>query len=180
MTRFRKYPKLHRLGKDETLGILNGLCVIQEKIDGANASIWMQDGEIRCGSRNNDLIERGNPFNGFVEYVKNHRGVRSYLEKNPTHTLYGEWLVKHTLNYDYTKYKEFYLFDIYDNELDVNAHSDYVKDVAINNDIKFAQVFGVFENPTQEQIMEFVGKSCLGDKGEGVVIKNKDFELTLR
>jgi len=54
--RFLKYPKIHRLGKSETEGILDGQCYIQEKIDGANTSIWMdEDGTIHCGSRNNDL-----------------------------------------------------------------------------------------------------------------------------
>lgn len=42
---FIKYPKIHRLGKEETEGILNALCYIQEKIDGANTSIWIgEDG----------------------------------------------------------------------------------------------------------------------------------------
>jgi len=30
---FKKYPKIHRLGKEETEGILEGTCYIQEKID---------------------------------------------------------------------------------------------------------------------------------------------------
>ena len=52
---FKSYPKLHRLGKEEVEGILDGYCVIQEKIDGANASIWMHDGTVHVGSRRNIL-----------------------------------------------------------------------------------------------------------------------------
>ena len=79
---FKKYPKIHRLGKDETLGILDGDCHTQEKIDGANASIWLgDDGDIRCGSRNNDVTEGS--FNGLVEYVKNHKGKFEVMNKVP-------------------------------------------------------------------------------------------------
>jgi len=39
----------------------------------------MQDGEIHCGSRNNDLTLNKNPFSGFVEYVKNHDGMKVLL-----------------------------------------------------------------------------------------------------
>ena len=46
---FKKYPKIHRLGKEETEGILDGVCYIEEKLDGANASIWIDKrGEITC------------------------------------------------------------------------------------------------------------------------------------
>jgi hypothetical protein len=36
---FIKYPKIYRLGKDETIGILTGTCVLSEKLDGANVSV---------------------------------------------------------------------------------------------------------------------------------------------
>ena len=32
---FRSYGKIHRLGKEETEGILQGFCHVQEKVDGA-------------------------------------------------------------------------------------------------------------------------------------------------
>lgn len=34
MTVFKRYPKIHRLGKEENDGILFGECHVEEKIDG--------------------------------------------------------------------------------------------------------------------------------------------------
>ena len=93
---FIKYPKIHRLGSDENDGILIGKCYIQEKIDGANTSIWIEDGEIKCASRNNELT---GGFNGFVDYVKSHEGIKRLLTEHPDYRLFGEWLVRHTLSY---------------------------------------------------------------------------------
>ena len=37
---FLTYKKIHRLGVDETDGILIGKVYVQEKVDGANVQIW--------------------------------------------------------------------------------------------------------------------------------------------
>jgi hypothetical protein len=41
--------------------------------------------------------------------------------------------------------------------------------------IQTAHLFGVYENPTLELIKELAAQSTLGDKSEGVVIKNYEF-----
>ena len=104
-----KYPKIRRLGDEDNDGILMGKVYVQEKIDGANAQIWIEDGEIKCGSRTQELTQG---FNGFVDYAKSHEGIRKCLEANPNHRLFGEWLVRHTIAYNETVYKKFYLFDV--------------------------------------------------------------------
>lgn len=168
---FIKYEKIHRLGKDEVEGILDGFCYVQEKIDGANTSIWMEDGEIKCASRNN-VLESG--FNGFVDYVKNHEGINNLLKKHPEYRLYGEWLVRHTIQYDETKYKKFYLFDIMLENGDF-LEMPLVYKLADEYGIETPAMFFCKENPTVEEVMACVGKSDLGEKGEGVVIKNFGF-----
>ena len=100
---FRSYPKIHRLGKEETDGILDGPVTVQEKIDGANVSIWIKDGVVRCGSRTRELEEG---FNGFVDAVKANKKLAEWLEQFPTNRLYGEWLVKHTITYPDEAYKK--------------------------------------------------------------------------
>lgn len=170
---FKPYPKIQGLHKEECDGILLGTCVIQEKIDGANASIWMDDGSVHCGSRSRDLIEAGDPFNGFVEYVKSHQGINKLLLDKPTYRLYGEWLVRHTIGYRETSYKHFYLFEIEDNGVIIPIEDIYK--IADEYSIKTAKLFGVVDNPTLEQIKEWAGSSVLGDKGEGVVLKNLKF-----
>lgn len=171
---FKRYPKIHRLGKEETDGILMGRCVVQEKVDGANTSIWIDKrGEITCGSRSRELTEG---FNGFVDYVKEHEGIARLLKDHPTWRLYGEWLVRHTIQYSELAYKKFYLFDITEvkdgEENEEFFTQERVYEIAKEYGIETPQLFGTFENPTADQLKEFVGQTTLGEKGEGIVIKN--------
>ncbi len=171
---FRPYRKIHRLGKEETEGILVGKCYIQEKVDGANTSIWLEDGVIRKGSRTQDLT--GKNFNGFPEYVDNHEGIqRLFKENGDSYRLYGEWLVRHTLAYNELAYKKFYLFDVWDERLEKELELPEVYELANKYEIEIVPLRAVIENPTMEQINEWVGKSDFGDRGEGVVIKNFNF-----
>lgn len=173
---FRQYTKIHRLGNEENDGILVGKCYIQEKIDGANTSIYLRpDGEVECTSRTR-VLDGG--FNGFYDYVQSHKGIQNALTENPGVRLYGEWLVRHSIDYNELAYKEFYLFDLDtsdDEEKREWKTQDEVKEFGDKYGIKTADIFCVLENPTVEQIKEYVGKTSLGKEGEGVVIKNYDF-----
>lgn len=171
---FVKYPKIHRLGKEEVDGILSGLCVIQEKVDGANTQIWFEDGFIRMGSRSKQITEG---FNGFVDYVMTNEPIKKLLTDHPDWRLYGEWLVRHTIAYRETSYKKFYLFDIMLPDGKFMNHEEVAK-TSQWYDIPMPQIFDRVENPTVEGIKKFVGQTCLGDKGEGIVIKNLDFSNT--
>lgn len=172
---FRPYNKIHRLGKEEVEGILDGICVIQEKVDGANTSIWLQDGEVKCASRSRVLGDE--EFNGFTAYVKNHAGIQQMVHDMPDTIFYGEWLVRHTIQYKETAYKQWYMFDMrlkdegapYQDQRIVQATAEWYG-------INYPQVFGTFSCPSAEQIQEFVGKTAYGEKGEGIVIKNLDFK----
>lgn len=171
--KFRKYQKIHRLGKEETDGILDGICYIQEKIDGANTSIWMDDdGVMQCGSRNRHLID--DDFNGFVKYVKEHVGINALLEEHPDLTLYGEWLVQHTIKYSEALYKKFYLFDVCCGSGQF-ATPEEVASIAERYGINCVPTFGKFDNPSLDHVTDLAGKSKLCIKGEGIVIKNMEF-----
>lgn len=193
---FKKYRKIHSLEKEETKGILFGKCYVMEKIDGANTSIWMEDGEMKFGTRN-QLITGG--FNGFCDYIREHEGVKQLLTDFPHYRLYGEWLVHHSCHYRPTAYKQWYMFDIEDmNELNERPHTitnedgskdlttiettkyinlETVYSLAEKYNINTPHLFGIFENPTATELIEITGKSVLTDdsKGEGIVIKNFNF-----
>lgn len=178
---FKKYPKIHRLGKEETDGILEGVVHIEEKIDGANVSIWCDDGELQFGTRNQRITEG---FNGFVDWVKSHPTLPTLFERYPHLRLYGEWLVKHTIAYKETSYKQFYLFDVTsrteETDSDEEAREEFWSKMAVHQlakdfDLKTPEYHGEFHNPEVSAIMEFVGKSTLGERGEGVVLKNPLF-----
>ena len=184
--KFKRYPKIHRLGKDETKGILYGVVHVEEKIDGANAQIWISEGKIHCGSRNNTLctdvdnIEVGsNLFNGFVEWCAHFSPLRAILADHPEYRLYGEWLVRHTINYKETAYQQFYLFDITimkeDESEEEFLSKEEVMKLADEYGIARPAYHGSFTNPTEEELSKFVGLSAIGDKGEGIVLKNPDY-----
>jgi len=171
---FKEYKKIQALHKEECDGILHGTCYLQEKVDGANASIWVEDGNIHCGSRTRDLIKAGDGFNGFVDYVNKHEGINALLQMNPNFRLYGEWLVRHSIGYHEKNYRQFYLYDI-ENEEGIKYNIEYVNKLAEAYNIPHVHLFAKIDSPTLEQIKEFAGKSVLGEKGEGVVVKNLDF-----
>lgn len=172
---YRKYEKIHRLGKEETEGILSGVCYIQEKVDGANTSIWLKDnGTLGTGSRSQEIREG---FNGFCDYVNSHKGIKAFFEAcGPRFTLYGEWLVRHTIAYNELAYKKFYLFDVYDNDLNAFVPISYVYSFAKAYSIEIVPLRATINNPTVEQLQEFVGMTDFGDRGEGIVIKNLQFK----
>lgn len=178
---FKKYPKVHRLGKDETEGILEGEVHVEEKIDGSNVSIWFADGELQCGTRNQRITEG---FNGFVQYVREHPTLSTLFAQYPHLRLYGEWLVKHTIAYKETSYRQFYLFDVTsrtpETDGDEEAREEFwpraaVHQLAKDFDLKVPEYHGSFMNPTEEDLKPFVGKSVLGEEGEGIVLKNMTF-----
>lgn len=173
---FRAYPKIMGLHKEEVEGILYEPVTVQEKVDGANVSIWLgEDGIIKCGSRTRELGD--DDFNGFTAYVKEHETIlRILFEDNPTHRLYGEWLVKHTITYPDEAYKKMYLFDIYDDSDETYSPQEDVRTVARLIGFEYPHVFIDNEIVTLEQVKEFVGKSAIGANGEGVVIKSTTYK----
>lgn len=167
---FVAYPKIHRLGVEENEGILDKEVFVQEKVDGANTSIWFEDGELKMGSRTRELTDG---FNGFCEYVRNHEGIRKFFERYPNNRMYGEWLVRHTIAYNETAYRQLYLFDVQTPSGEYWTMRE-VELVAYKYGIRYPAIF-VSGKLMEEEIREHVGKTTLGEKGEGVVIKRAGF-----
>ncbi len=176
--KFKPYNKIHALHKEECEGILEGTCYIQEKVDGANASIWLgDDGEIHYGSRSRDLFLANDNFNGFGDWVRSHPQLKFFFEQYPAIRINGEWLVRHTIGYRETSYKKFYAFDMEqsDGGLTMVIDFDDMYFLATTYEIPAVQLHGKFENPSMELIKSFAGQSVLGEKGEGVVVKNLSY-----
>lgn len=109
---FKKYQHLERFGNTEVSQIELGECYVFPKIDGTNASVWITDGVIMAGSRTRELsIESDNA--GFYAWVIEQDNIKRYLNQNPTHRLFGEWLVPHSLKtYRQNAWRKFYVFDV--------------------------------------------------------------------
>lgn len=147
--------------------------------------MWLnENGEVCGGSRKRELsVEKDNA--GFYNAILQDKRIRSYLESHPTHRLFGEWLVPHSLKtYRDDAWRHFYIFDVCidaDNADGVGYlpykeyqplleefHLDYIAPIRIirnGNDDVFIRCL------SENNFLIQDGKGV----GEGIVIKNYDF-----
>tara|TARA_R110002124_G_scaffold162863_1_gene330202 strand:+ start:218 stop:1144 length:927 start_codon:yes stop_codon:yes gene_type:complete len=190
---FKKYQHLERFGTTEVQNIELGKTYIFPKIDGTNASVWLNDkGEIQAGSRNRHLtLESDNA--GFYAWVKEQSNLLEYLTENPTHRLYGEWLVPHSLKtYKEGAWRNFYVFDVAidkaENEIMHESdnkvkylHYDEYKPLLEGKGLNFIVPISIITNASYEQLVNQLLKNVFliedgKGVGEGIVIKNYDFK----
>ena len=171
---FKKIVRAERMTQvleenKDTLGEI----VVMEKIDGANASFTLdKDGKLRYFSRRRELFIGDDGLVGFVQWVNNNVDV-SKLEKDKVY--FGEWTTSHKLDYG-ENHKKFFLFDIFDiNEEEYTDISEVIE-VADKLKISHAPIFYSGEFQDMEHLESLVGKSELGDIGEGIVVKFNDFK----
>lgn len=178
---FLKYQHIEKLGTPEVHEIEFGECYIFPKIDGTNASVWIENNELHCGSRNRELsLESDNA--GFMAWAIEQKQLKAYLLANPNHILYGEWLVPHSLKaYRDSAWRDFYVFDVYDSDksryIPFNAYEQNMKDFGIN----YIPPIGIVKNASYENFIEFLQKNIFliedgKGVGEGIVIKRYDFK----
>lgn len=178
---FKKYMHLERLGTSEVEGIQSGEVFVFPKLDGTNASVWFEDGNLKAGSRNRELsIHNDNA--GFYNWVlsdKVKEKFLNYFKNNKDHILYGEWLVPHSLKtYQDDAWRKFYIFDVWYNDR-LLSYSEYVEDLK-QHDLDFLSPIVKLRNPTDEMLIETLKKNIHYIKdgegiGEGVVVKNYYF-----
>lgn len=180
---FLKYQHIERFGASKVMGIEKGLCHIFPKIDGTNGVVWLENGEIKAGSRNRELtLEEDN--RGFFKTILKDKGILEYLKQHPRHRLFGEWLVPHTLKtYEENAWNKFYVFDVafdIENEgLHYISYENYHEELEKFN-IEHIKPLKVVENPSYEMFEELLQNNKFLIKqdngvGEGIVIKNYNF-----
>lgn len=186
---FRKYQHLERLSSDETEGILSGTIYVFPKLDGANGSIWLENGEIHVATRRMHLSSKSKKDieNPFYKWAMSQDNIKRYLLDNPTHRLFGEWLIPHSIKY-YNKdaWNKFYIFDVIteynDNKFSYLAYEDY-KLLLEKYSIDYIPLLGKYHtDDIPEDFTELLEKNkYLIDEvnqnniGEGIVIKNYNF-----
>lgn len=182
---FRKYQHVERFGTSEVENIEIGTCYVFPKIDGTNSSVWLgDDGMIHAGSRNRELtFEKDNA--GFYAAISKDERVMAYLQEHPTHRLFGEWLVPHSLKtYRDDAWRRFYVFDVCvdaDNEtgLEYLPYEVYQPLVA-EFGLDYLAPIRIVKNGCLDDFIKCVNENnfLIADGkgvGEGVVIKNYDF-----
>lgn len=173
----KKYKDIERLKDKYAPAFKVGEHItITEKIDGANASIVVnEDGTLTACSRRNEL-NQNNTLQGFYDFVQTLDASIVSAALTSRYILFGEWLVKHTIRYPEDKMKQFYVFDVYDTETEQYMPWDFTKQIAEFIGLKTVPLF--YDGPfiSWEHIYSFVGKTEIGGEptGEGVVIKSQD------
>lgn len=192
--KFKPYMHVEKLGNEEVEGIEQGTTWIFPKVDGTNASVWLDGGELRAGSRTRQLtLENDNA--GFYAAMLEDSRIIGYLSEHPNHRLYGEWLVPHTLKaYRADAWKRFWIFDVatefevwepqkFDQQveqhemfLNYDQYSpelekfglDYIVPMFKLENATYEYLHGALE---RNQFLIDDGKSL----GEGIVIKNYEY-----
>lgn len=181
---FVRYQSLKRFGTEEVDGIEIGECLVFNKLDGTNGSVWLDaEGRIKAGSRNRELtLENDNA--GFYAHILENENIKNYLSKHPTHRLYGEFLVPHTLKtYREDAWKKFYVFDI---TIDTGEdtfeyiHYDTYKPMLEEFNVDYIPPICKIKNGTYENFIRTLEQATFLVKdghgtGEGIVIKNYNF-----
>lgn len=180
--KFRKYQHVERFGTPEVEGIEKGKVYVTPKIDGTNSSLWLDEGILKAGSRTRELsLENDNA--GFYAYAMNEPKFKVYLDKHPTHRLYGEWLVPHTIkNYEDDAWRKFYVFDVveeFDEERFRYVPYDEYKPMLEEFDIEYIEPITIIENGTRDTFESLLDSATFlvkeGTNGEGIVLHNYDF-----
>lgn len=181
---FKKYQHIERFDNPNVKDIEIGECLIFPKIDGSNGQVYLgDDGNIKAGSRNRELTLENDNL-GFFEYVLNNNNIKEYIHSHPTHRLYGEWLVPHSLKtYRNDAWKKFYIFDIcIDKE---NGDVEYIpydiyKPLLDAFKLDYIQPLMKIINGTYDQFIKCLEQNIFliengKGVGEGIVIKNYNY-----
>jgi len=179
---FNKYQHLERIGTSEVQNIELGLCYIFPKIDGTNASIWFENGELKFGSRNRE-INIHNDNAGFANAMSRNENLFNFFAEHPNLILYGEWLIPHSFKkYRDDAWSKFYVFDVCsfdEGEIKYYPYNEYSLSLA-HFSIDYINPLLTITNPSYEDLVNvmngnnFLVKDGEGT-GEGIVIKRYDF-----
>lgn len=167
----KKYDSVIRLGKTATdFHEIGDMIVVQEKLDGANASFEKDGDHIKAYSRNKEL-DSENTLNGFYSYVLQNVDIDLL---NEDYIYYGEWLTRHKIDYK-ENLNTFFLFDVFDKNSGRYLNLVKVEKIAEQIKVKTVPVFYYGKFKSFKDIYKFVGKSLLNknEDGEGVVLKNE-------
>lgn len=154
--------------------------VIQTKIDGSNASIRYNEetNSLAAFSRRQELTEM-NTLNGFWNFVET-LPVEIFKEVLGTrYIIFGEWMTKHCVIYPDSMYKKFYMYDVYDTEIQqyltqTEAYSIYEK----LSDYIEGYIHTLYDGPfvSWEHTLKFLEENTYGETPcmEGIIIKRQD------
>ncbi|MCI7767996.1 MAG: RNA ligase family protein [Oscillospiraceae bacterium] len=170
-----KFLDIKAFNDDIAIGFFPGDdIIIEEKLDGANASIQYIPEEDRVAAfSHNYELSSGNDLRGFYGWV---RSLDKEMIKDTLGSglkLFGEWLVPHTVVYPEECYNKFYCFDVLDIGSGQYLPPHRVMEIANKLGIAFVPVFYSGKFTGWQDVTKYVGQTKMGgSEGEGVVVKN--------
>lgn len=183
-TPFDKYPKV---ASTKHCPLPSGLLTMQEKLDGANAGIQLDPEHPGCvliHSRTRalfrqhvnggeQLVDDVGSFGGLLEYIAPRLPkILAFMQSRDVAHIYGEWLVRHTLNYPEDMWRKFYVFDLMNTDGIYLDPEDYARHL---NACDLPRVRAMYLAPEQTDalplIQELAGEWNQERRMEGVVVK---------
>jgi hypothetical protein len=189
---FRRYDHVERIGHEKVEGITIGDVYVFPKLDGTNASVWFESEDglaptIECGSRSRTLDAEADNA-GFWQWAHEPDTQERFYEimssGGASWTIYGEWLVPHTLKtYRQEAWRRFYVFDVYDNAKGCYLHYDKYEPTIRAAGLDVIEPLCIFTNPSDKQLQYEVEQNSYlildgAGAGEGIVLKNYAWQST--
>lgn len=148
--------------------------VIQQKIDGANASICYNpyDDKLEVFSRNN-ILDNVDGLRGFKQYIETQLDQTKYDFKQPDYVIFGEWLISHKCQYDKEYYGKWYVYDIWSKSSKHYLAQTEVKQFCQTHNLIYVEP--LYDGPfiSWEHCRSFMNVNPFGKQQEGIVVKNQ-------
>ncbi len=184
---FKKYTHIERIDSVDCEGLLNNEAVyVTPKADGSNASVWAENGEIKCGSRNRTItVDKDNA--SFCSWMMSDNEeanlIKNFVLNHENLIVFGEWMglgkfVGHIKDYNQEMKSHLWIFDMYDKDNDCYLPEKEWRALAdaYNLTEYCIPLIGVLDYPSYDDILVLAenNKWMLDNAphaGEGVVCK---------
>jgi len=174
----KKYPKISEFGSEDISNLQgSGDVIIEEKLDGANVGVKLNNDGFLFRSRNVvGLNGNREQFQQTIDYVNNKTTPEEMSQILCEHfghnnlTLFGEQMVPHALEYDWENMPDVLWFDIYDEENE--QFVSYAKKQLVFEDLNFDMVpLITIVGHVSPKDIEVPDSEYRDGKAEGVVLK---------
>jgi hypothetical protein len=171
-----KYPKIVHFGEEVTDFFKQGNLHIEEKIDGSQFRIWVDNGKVECGSKSIDWSEERPIDQMFLKAVNVAEKIFNNSKLTDT-MIFSEFLAKpkhNTMKYERVPENNIIVFDVMQN----GRFLPYDEKVNFANSFGLEAVPRLWEGDGRKLNMEIINKllermSILGKENvEGLVFKN--------
>ena len=151
--------------------VVGDMIQISEKVDGANASIALdEEGNLIAFSRKQQL-DYNNNLRGFWNYVQ--ELDKTKFQDLGKRVIFGEWLCSHTVKYNADAYNKWYVYDMWDTETEQWLPQSVVKEFAESHGLEYVHVLYEGEFISWDHCKSFLHSPAYGNDQEGIVVKNQ-------